>query len=70
MFVYEKGRDGTGDSSFPIVKDASQFCVTHAKSSKSNPVARWHICQGTINAVSFSPDGRYMATAGRDGIVL
>ncbi|KAL9274461.1 putative catabolite repression protein creC, partial [Drosera capensis] len=64
---YIQGRDGTGDSSFPIVKDASQFCVTHAKSSKSNPVARWHICQGTINAVSFSPDGRYMATAGRDG---
>ncbi|GAB2223236.1 hypothetical protein Droror1_Dr00017374 [Drosera rotundifolia] len=39
MFVYEKGRDGTGDSSFPMVKDASQFCLTHAKSSKVSAVA-------------------------------
>jgi WD40 repeat protein len=34
---------------------------------QSNPVARWHICQGSINAISFSPDGAYMATVGRDG---
>ncbi|ONM33866.1 Transducin/WD40 repeat-like superfamily protein [Zea mays] len=35
--------------------------------SRSNPVARWHICQGSINAISFSPDGAYLATVGRDG---
>ncbi|GAB2285095.1 hypothetical protein Dimus_019549 [Dionaea muscipula] len=67
LFVYEKGRDGTGDTSFPIVKDTSQFSVAHAKSSKSNPVARWHICQGSINAVAFSFDGTYLGTVGRDG---
>nr|GEY48775.1 dystrophia myotonica WD repeat-containing protein [Tanacetum cinerariifolium] len=33
----------------------------------SNPIARWHICQGPINAISFSADGRHLATVGRDG---
>ena len=34
---------------------------------QSNPIARWHICQGSINSISFSADGAYMATVGRDG---
>ncbi|GAB2242773.1 hypothetical protein Droror1_Dr00019548 [Drosera rotundifolia] len=34
LFVYDKGRDGTGDSSFPVIKDAAQFSVVHAKSNK------------------------------------
>ncbi|KAG4996165.1 hypothetical protein JHK85_027604 [Glycine max] len=33
----------------------------------SNPIARWHICQGSINSISFSTDGTYIATVGRDG---
>lgn len=41
--------------------------VSHAKSTKSNPIARWHVCHGSINAISFSPDGAYLATVGRDG---
>ena len=68
LYVYEKGKDGTGDSSFPVIKDQTQFTVAHARSSKSNPVARWHICQGSINSIAFSSDGTYLATVGRDGI--
>ncbi|KAK9128143.1 hypothetical protein Syun_016940 [Stephania yunnanensis] len=67
LYVYEKGKDGTGDSSFPVIKDQTQFSVAHARSSKSNPVSRWHICQGSINSISFSADGAYIATVGRDG---
>ncbi|GMH07107.1 hypothetical protein Nepgr_008947 [Nepenthes gracilis] len=67
LYVYEKGKDGTGDSSFPVIKDQTQFSVAHAKSSKSNPISRWHICQGSINSIAFSSDGTYLATAGRDG---
>nr|CAD1842012.1 unnamed protein product [Ananas comosus var. bracteatus] len=67
LYIYEKSKDGTADCSFPIVKDQIQFAVAHAKSSKSNPVARWHICQGPINSISFSADGAYLATVGRDG---
>jgi len=67
LYVYDKNKDGNTDCTFPAVKDQSQFMVSHAKSSKSNPVARWHICQGSINAISFSPDGAYLATVGRDG---
>lgn len=37
---------------------------------QSNPVARWHICQGPINSISFSADGAYLATVGRDGIFV
>ncbi|XP_023733237.1 probable catabolite repression protein creC [Lactuca sativa] len=67
LYVYEKSKDGPGDSTFPVIKDQTQFSVAHARSSKSNPIARWHICQGPINAISFSADGRHLATAGRDG---
>lgn len=38
--------------------------------SLQNPVARWHICQGSINGMAFSADGAYIATVGRDGIVI
>ncbi|XAR60456.1 hypothetical protein NMG60_11033853 [Bertholletia excelsa] len=67
LYVYEKGKDGTGDVAFPVIKDLTQFSVAHAKSSKSNPIARWHICQGSINSTAFSSDGKYLATVGRDG---
>ncbi|KAJ1443837.1 WD40-repeat-containing domain [Sesbania bispinosa] len=67
LFVYEKNKDGAGDSSFPVIKDQTQFSVAHARYSKSNPIARWHICQGSINSISFSTDGAYLATVGRDG---
>ncbi|KAG9444812.1 hypothetical protein H6P81_016152 [Aristolochia fimbriata] len=69
IYVYEKNKDGTGDSSFPVIKDQTQFSVAHARSSKSNPIARWHICQGPINSISFSIDGTYLATVGRDGFL-
>ncbi|MCL7046974.1 hypothetical protein MKW94_001382 [Papaver nudicaule] len=67
LYVYEKGKDGAADSSFPVIRDQTQFSVAHARSSKSNPIARWHICQGSINSISFSADGTYLATVGRDG---
>jgi hypothetical protein len=70
LYVYEKGKDGTGDTSFPVVKDQTQFSVAHARSSKSNPIARWHICESSINSIALSTDGAYLATVGRDGILL
>ncbi|XP_050228403.1 uncharacterized protein LOC126677692 [Mercurialis annua] len=66
-YVYEKNKDGAGDSSFPLIKDITQFSIAHARYNKSNPVARWHICQGAINSIAFSADGAYLATVGRDG---
>ncbi|KAJ6815283.1 putative catabolite repression protein creC [Iris pallida] len=67
LYAYEKNKDGNADCSFPVIKDQTQFAVSHARSSKSNPVARWHICQGSVNNISFSTDGTYLATVGRDG---
>nr|GMC79671.1 WD repeat-containing protein 20-like [Ipomoea batatas] len=66
FYVYDKNKDGSGDPSFPIIKDQAQFSVAHARYSK-NPVARWHICQGSINCIAFSTDGAFIATVGRDG---
>ncbi|XP_047959795.1 dystrophia myotonica WD repeat-containing protein-like [Salvia hispanica] len=66
MYVYEKNKDSSGDPSFPIIKDQTQFSVSHARYSK-NPVARWHICHGPVNDIAFSADGTYIATIGRDG---
>ncbi|KAL7195533.1 hypothetical protein ACSBR1_035712 [Camellia fascicularis] len=66
LYVYEKNKDGSGDPSFPLIKDQTQFSVAHARYSK-NPVARWHICQGSINSIAFSTDGTYITTVGRDG---
>ncbi|XP_042388209.1 probable catabolite repression protein creC isoform X3 [Zingiber officinale] len=67
VYVYEKCKDGTVDCSFPVIKDQTQFIVSHARSSKSNPVARWRICQSSINNLSFSSDGTCLATVSRDG---
>ncbi|KAG6744099.1 hypothetical protein POTOM_052808 [Populus tomentosa] len=77
LYVYEKSKDGAGDSSFPVIKDQTQFSVSHARYSVkqigfmdavvSNPIARWHICQGSINGIAFSNEGAYLATVGRDG---
>ncbi|KQJ92046.1 WD repeat-containing protein 20 [Brachypodium distachyon] len=67
LYVYDKCKDGNTECTFPAIKDPAQLIVSHAKSSKSNPIARWHICHGSINAMSFSPDGAYLATVGRDG---
>ncbi|XP_019151963.1 PREDICTED: WD repeat-containing protein 20-like isoform X1 [Ipomoea nil] len=69
FYVYDKNKDGSGDPSFPIIKDQAQFSVSHARYSKfmQNPVARWHICQGSINCIAFSTDGAFIATVGRDG---
>ncbi|KAM7496712.1 hypothetical protein LguiA_021126 [Lonicera macranthoides] len=67
LYIYDKSKDGAGDSSFPVIKDQTQFSVAHARSSKSNPIARWHICQGSVNGIAFSTDGKYLATVGRDG---
>ncbi|XP_031128049.1 WD repeat-containing protein 20-like isoform X1 [Ipomoea triloba] len=69
FYVYDKNKDGSGDPSFPIIKDQAQFSVAHARYSKfmQNPVARWHICQGSINCIAFSTDGAFIATVGRDG---
>ncbi|CAN0893257.1 hypothetical protein LINGRAHAP2_LOCUS18051 [Linum grandiflorum] len=36
---------------------------------QSNPIARWHICQGSVNSITFSADGTYLATVGRDGFL-
>nr|XP_009383425.1 PREDICTED: probable catabolite repression protein creC isoform X4 [Musa acuminata subsp. malaccensis] len=48
------------------------FVVGHADGNiyvyeKSNPVARWHVCHGSVNSISFSVNGTYMATVTRDG---
>ncbi|KAH0637878.1 hypothetical protein KY289_037793 [Solanum tuberosum] len=66
FYVYDKSKDGSADPSFPIIKDQTQFSVSHARYSK-NPIARWHICQGSINSIAISNDGAYIATVGRDG---
>ncbi|MBA0787053.1 hypothetical protein Gotri_026993 [Gossypium trilobum] len=63
----QQNKDGAGDSSFPVIKDQTQFSVAHARYSKSNPIARWHVCQGSINSIAFSSDGACLATVGRDG---
>ncbi|GER54312.1 transducin/WD40 repeat-like superfamily protein [Striga asiatica] len=62
----QMNKDGSGDPSFPVIKDQTQFSVSHARYSK-NPVSRWHVCQGSINGIAFSADGAYLATVGRDG---
>ncbi|CAN7135508.1 unnamed protein product [Brassica rapa subsp. narinosa] len=81
LYVYEKAssytrilffflfynKDSATDAAFPAIRDPTQFSVDKAKNSKSNPVARWHICQGSINSIAFSNDGSHLATVGRDG---
>ncbi|CAM6092794.1 unnamed protein product [Calypogeia fissa] len=67
IYIYDKNKEGSGDVAFPPLKEGAPFSVAHAKSTKSNPIARWHVCNGAINGVAFSPNGMYMAVVGRDG---
>ncbi|KAK4253694.1 hypothetical protein QN277_010336 [Acacia crassicarpa] len=39
LYVYEKNKDGAGDSSFPIIKDQAQFSISHARYSKGKDEA-------------------------------
>nr|KJB36616.1 hypothetical protein B456_006G167400 [Gossypium raimondii] len=52
MYVYEKASSNNFKAFFHL---------------GSNPIARWHVCQGSINSIAFSFDGAYLATVGRDG---
>jgi WD40 repeat protein len=38
-----------------------------SQTQKTNPVAYWKLCNQRINAISFSPDGLYLAAACGDG---
>ena len=57
-------RKSTMPLEFPPVLSLLTYCHL----MQSNPIARWHICPGSINGVTFSTDGAYIATVGRDGI--
>ncbi|XP_021831103.1 WD repeat-containing protein 20-like isoform X2 [Prunus avium] len=55
-----------------VPKSNGVFVAAHADGNlyvyeKSNPISRWHICQGSVNSIAYSPDGTYLATVGRDG---
>ncbi|KAL4558690.1 hypothetical protein LXL04_036891 [Taraxacum kok-saghyz] len=67
-----------GDPSFPVIKDQNQF-LSHMHDIARyqilyillyNPIARWHICQGSINSIAFSSDGAYIAIVGSDGAYI
>ncbi|GAB2257739.1 hypothetical protein Droror1_Dr00013899 [Drosera rotundifolia] len=64
LYVYDKNKDGAPDPFLPMIKDKTLFSVS--ANSKTNPVARWHICDKMIYDVAFSNDGAYMATVGAD----
>ena len=53
-----------------LVKIQSKLLLLILFNSLQNPVARWHICHGPVNDIAFSADGTYIATIGRDGIVI
>ncbi|CAI5984345.1 unnamed protein product [Closterium sp. NIES-65] len=67
VYVFDKHRDGTTEAGFPPIKDVHAFSTAHARSNKSNPLARWHISPSSINALAFSPSGSHLATVSRDG---
>ncbi|XP_034219468.1 probable catabolite repression protein creC isoform X2 [Prunus dulcis] len=55
-----------------VPKGNGVFVAAHADGNlyvyeKSNPISRWHICQGSVNSIAYAPDGKYFATVGRDG---
>eukprot|EP01135_Chromosphaera_perkinsii_P001910 Nk52_evm59s212 gene=Nk52_evmTU59s212 len=49
--------------------DAIKIVKPSVKNSRSNPVSKWTICPGAINAMSFSPDCKHLAVVGRDGLL-
>nr|GLL49522.1 WD repeat-containing protein 20-like [Ipomoea trifida] len=50
----------------PPAEPATALAQPPPLPARTNPVARWHILQGSINSIAFSTDGAYIATVGRD----
>eukprot|EP00898_Chlorokybus_atmophyticus_P003173 jgi/Chlat1/3857/Chrsp26S04156 len=67
IYIYDKNKDGSSDVVFQPSKDNPSAVVSYAKSSKSNPLMRWHVSSSPINEIAFSYDGSMLATVGRDG---
>ncbi|OQV24704.1 Serine/threonine-protein phosphatase 2A 56 kDa regulatory subunit delta isoform [Hypsibius exemplaris] len=54
--------------SYQVHKHGEGFAVYTCKSrSARNPAYRWIIGEGSLNAIAFSPCGRYLATVSHDG---
>eukprot|EP01113_Clastostelium_recurvatum_P050481 TRINITY_DN9571_c0_g1_i5.p1 TRINITY_DN9571_c0_g1~~TRINITY_DN9571_c0_g1_i5.p1 ORF type:complete len:427 (+),score=84.10 TRINITY_DN9571_c0_g1_i5:3-1283(+) len=65
LLVLDKERE---DFPLPARTDASgEFCVIHSRQAKNNPVSKWYVSDKALTALSFSPDGTYLAVAGQDG---
>ncbi|KAI9711879.1 MAG: hypothetical protein M1828_001790 [Chrysothrix sp. TS-e1954] len=81
LVVYDKDRDDASiiaeeehlDSSLNIDQFSKRQPRIQVKKSllstnqKTNPVAVWKLSKQRINDLSFSPDGRFLATAAEDG---
>ncbi|XP_055331749.1 WD repeat-containing protein 20-like [Paramacrobiotus metropolitanus] len=58
----------TAPPSYSLHKHGEGYAVYTTKSrSNRNPLYRWMIGEGSLNAFAFSPCNRYLATAGHDG---
>jgi len=67
LYIYDKTKEGGSEPVFSPIKDPTSFQISHAKSVKSCPISRWHLCSGSINCAAFSHDGALLATGTQDG---
>jgi len=72
ILVFDRDKDdsqkgGSGYSLDSTGKPDTHFFVHHPKTSKSNPVARWHVGKGPVNHVCFSHDTKMMCVCCHDG---
>jgi len=67
MYTYDSTSEGTAATFTQLTSDTTPSVVS-SDVPGSNPSARWHFGRSALNAVAFSPDGRYLVVVNGAGM--
>jgi len=67
LYIYDSASDGPSAKIEPLL-DRSALSVANAGDPSSNPRARWHFGESSLNAAEFSPDGDHLAVVNGAGM--
>ncbi|XP_059959592.1 WD repeat-containing protein 20-like isoform X2 [Mesoplodon densirostris] len=71
MYLYNvEHACGTTAPHYQLLKQRESFAVHTCKSkSTRNPLLKWTVGEGALNAFAFSPDGKFLACVSQDGFL-
>jgi WD40 repeat protein len=75
VVLYHKDKDDQSislvvleqDQSFKVTRIGKTVAATGGKNARNNPISYWQVCNASVSAVEFSPDGAQVAIVSMDG---